>query len=96
MLWVDTKQATDDEAEAAAPEREDFEQMQGIRSRSASTAEAPETAEKLKPWYGKNCKRVCFHDEYLPSFNLANVHLVDTDGRGVEAITKEGVVVEGV
>ncbi len=30
-----------------------------------------------------------------PSFNRPNVHLVDTDGRGVEAITAKGVVVAG-
>ena len=50
---------------------------------------SPDTAERLKPWYGKHCKRVCFHDDYLPAFNRPNVHLVDTDGRGVEAITAE-------
>jgi cation diffusion facilitator CzcD-associated flavoprotein CzcO len=50
----------------------------------------------LKPWYGKNCKRVCFHDDYLPAFNLPNVHLVDTDGKGVQEINANGVVVDGV
>jgi hypothetical protein len=38
---------------------------------------------------------VCFHDEYLPAFNEPNVHLVDTDGRGVEQVTAAGVVVDG-
>jgi hypothetical protein len=36
---------------------------------------------------------VCFHDEYLQSFNRPNVRLVDTDGRGVDRITSTGVVV---
>ena len=34
----------------------------------------------------------CFHDEYLPSFNLPSVQLVDTDGVGVERITPKGFV----
>jgi cyclohexanone monooxygenase len=38
---------------------------------------------------------VCFHDEYLPAFNRPNVHLVDTDGHGVEEITENGVVACG-
>ena len=32
---------------------------------STRSIDDPETAEKLKPWYGKHCKRLCFHDEYL-------------------------------
>src|SRR5690606_967791 len=40
--------------------------------------------------------RPCFHDEYLQAFNRPNVHLVDTDGKGVEAITERGVVAQGV
>ncbi|MCC6434482.1 MAG: monooxygenase, partial [Acidimicrobiales bacterium] len=41
------------------------------------------------------CKRPCFHDEYLPTFNRPNVTLVDTDGKGVERLTEDGVVVDG-
>ena len=37
----------------------------------------------------------CFHDEYLPSFNLPSVQLVDTDGVGVERITPKGFVAAG-
>jgi cation diffusion facilitator CzcD-associated flavoprotein CzcO len=96
MLWVDTRNVPSDDAEAAFYEREDFEQMQAIRDRIASIVEDPETAAKLQPWYSKFCKRPCFHDEYLPAFNRPNVHLVDTDGHGVERITPEGVVVDGV
>lgn len=39
--------------------------------------------------------RPCFHDEYLPTFNRPNVELVDTDGKGIDAITPKGVVVDG-
>ena len=54
------------------------------------------TAEALKPWYRLFCKRPTFNDEYLPSFNLPNVKLVDTRGRGVDRITEKGLVFDGV
>ena len=73
----------------------DFEKMEEVRARVDATISDPETAEALKPWYRQFCKRPCFHDEYLPTFERENVTLVDTDGRGVERITKEGVVVAG-
>ena len=69
--------------------------MEGFRRRVDEIVEDPETAEKLKPWYGKHCKRICFHDEYLQSFNEPNVHLVDTDGRGVREMTAAGPIVDG-
>jgi cation diffusion facilitator CzcD-associated flavoprotein CzcO len=95
LMWVDTRKA-DDPAEAAALERSDFESMEAIRRRIDGIVEDPGTAAKLKPYWGKHCKRVCFHDEYLPAFNLPNVHLVDTDGRGVDSCTPRGPVVDGV
>jgi cation diffusion facilitator CzcD-associated flavoprotein CzcO len=79
----------------AAFEDSDFEKMSEIRARVDSVVEDPETAEKLKAWYRQLCKRPCFHDEYLQSFNRPNTHLVDTDGKGVERITETGVVVAG-
>src|SRR6185312_14719294 len=54
-----------------------------------------ETAAKLKAWYRQLCKRPCFHDAYLQAFNAAGTHLIDTDGKGVERITENGVVVAG-
>ena len=95
VMWEDTQTATDDPERAAEMERSDFETMEELRRRVDDIVEDPETAAKLKPWYGKHCKRVCFHDGYLPAFNRSNVHLVDTDGRGVEAVTPTGVVVAG-
>ena len=53
-------------------------------------------AESLKPWYRQFCKRPCFHDEYLQSFARSNVHLVDTDGQGIEHITSSGIVANGI
>ncbi len=74
----------------------DFAKMEEIRSRVDSVVKNPAAAEALKPWYNQFCKRPCFHDEYLDTFNLPGVTLVDTDGRGVERITEKGVVVDGV
>jgi cation diffusion facilitator CzcD-associated flavoprotein CzcO len=79
----------------AAFEQSDFEKMEEIRERVDSIVEDPATADKLKAWYRQLCKRPCFHDEYLQSFNSSNVQLVDTDGKGVERITPTGVVVDG-
>ena len=73
----------------------DFEKMEQIRSRVDEIVSDPATAGALKPWYRQFCKRPCFHDEYLQSFNRPNVSLVDTDGRGVERITARGVVAAG-
>ena len=74
----------------------DDAKMDEIRARVDSHRSAdPDTAERLKAWYRQLCKRPCFHDEYLHTFNRPNTHLVDTDGKGVERITATGVVVEG-
>ena len=83
------------EAISEAAELADFMQMEEIRARVDALVEDPETAEALKPWYRQFCKRPCFHDEYLQTFNRPNVTLVDTQGRGVEKITEKGVVVDG-
>jgi cyclohexanone monooxygenase len=74
----------------------DYQKMNQVRARVDEIVEDPETAEKLKPWYRQFCKRPCFHDEYLQTFNRPNVQLVDTQGRGVERITENGIVFDGV
>ncbi len=74
----------------------DFKKMEQIRSRVDSVVEDSGTAESLKPYYRQFCKRPCFHDEYLDTFNRPNVTLVDTDGKGVERITEKGIVANGV
>jgi cyclohexanone monooxygenase len=80
----------------AAFEDSDFEKMEEIRARVDALVEDPETAQKLKAWYNQLCKRPCFHDEYLQSYNEPGTHLIDTDGKGVERITENAVVVNGV
>ncbi|MDP1632382.1 MAG: NAD(P)/FAD-dependent oxidoreductase [Caulobacter sp.] len=84
------------QAMMAAFEDSDFEKMEEIRSRVDSIVGDSETAQKLKAWYRQLCKRPCFHDAYLQAFNEPAAHLVDTDGKGVEAITEDGFVVGGV
>lgn len=83
---------------AGAPNIElaDFAKMEEIRARVDEIVADPATAEALKPWYGYFCKRPCFHDGYLQTFNRDNVTLVDTRGFGVERVTESGVVVDGV
>ena len=83
------------EAVAKKMELADFEKMEQIRSRVDSTVEDKATAEALKPYYRQFCKRPCFHNDYLPTFNRGNVTLVDTKGKGVERVTEKGVVVDG-
>ena len=73
----------------------DFKKMEQVRARVESVVEDADTAAALKPWYNQFCKRPCFHDEYLATFNRPNVHLVDTRGQGVERITEHGIVVDG-
>jgi cyclohexanone monooxygenase len=78
-------------------ELQDYRAMQRIRDRVDAVVEDQETAEALKPYYRFLCKRPCFSDEYLPTFNRANVTLVDvSDSKGVERITAKGVVAHGV
>jgi cyclohexanone monooxygenase len=85
-----------DETMARMSEIADYQKMNEIRGRVSSIVRDPATAEALKPWYGQWCKRPTFNDEYLPTFNRPNVKLVDTKGKGVERVTEQGVVVDGV
>ncbi|MCR5875560.1 NAD(P)/FAD-dependent oxidoreductase [Phenylobacterium sp. J426] len=86
-------EAVDDPA--ALMQLADFKKMEQVRARVDSVIQDKATAEALKPWYNQFCKRPCFHDEYLATFNRPNVHLVDTQGRGVERITERGIVANG-
>ena len=72
-----------------------FRIMEQIRARVDAIVEDPVTAAALKPYYPYGCKRPTFHDEYLPTFNLPHVHLVDTAPRGVSEINARGVVHDG-
>ncbi len=80
----------------AAFEDYDFEKMSEIRARVDAIVEDKATAQNLKAWYRQLCKRPCFHDEYLQAYNEPGTYLIDTDGKGVERITENAVVVGGV
>jgi cyclohexanone monooxygenase len=73
----------------------DFKKMEQIRARVDSIVKDKRTAEALKPWYNQFCKRPCFHDDYLDTFNRPNVTLVDTEGLGVERISEHAVHANG-
>jgi len=73
----------------------DFQKMEQIRGRVSSVVTDDATADALKPWYRQFCKRPCFHDDYLATFNRPSVHLVDSAGKGVERITENAVIVDG-
>jgi cation diffusion facilitator CzcD-associated flavoprotein CzcO len=73
-----------------------FRIMEQIRARVDAIVRDPRTAAALKPYYPYGCKRPTFHDEYLPTFNLPHVTLVDTAPLGVSRITERGVVHDGV
>ncbi|MEM8924598.1 MAG: NAD(P)/FAD-dependent oxidoreductase [Actinomycetota bacterium] len=76
-------------------ENANIDAMMRIHTRIDEIIDDPATAESLKPWYMLMCKRPCFHNEYLPTFNRPNVHLVDTKGRGITRITEAGPVFDG-
>jgi hypothetical protein len=60
----------------------DYQKMERVRARVDAVVKDRATAEALKPWYNQFCKRPCFHDQYLPTFNRPNVHLIDTVRQG--------------
>jgi cyclohexanone monooxygenase len=92
------------QAERAAMSREEkikrqenanIDYMIRIHTRIDKIVKDKATADALKPWYMFMCKRPCFHNDYLPTYNRPNVHLVDTHGKGITAITEKGPVFEG-
>src|SRR3984957_13347560 len=76
-------------------ENQNIEHQMRIHARVDEIVRDRATAEALKPWYMHRCKRPCYDDDYLPAFNLPNVHLVDTKGKGITEINENGVVFEG-
>ncbi|MEQ9126211.1 MAG: NAD(P)/FAD-dependent oxidoreductase, partial [Alphaproteobacteria bacterium] len=76
-------------------ENQNIEHQLRIHARVDAIVKDKATAEALKPWYMHRCKRPTYDDEYLPAFNLPNVHLVDTHGKGVTEINARGPVFEG-
>jgi cation diffusion facilitator CzcD-associated flavoprotein CzcO len=73
----------------------DYRKMNQVRDRVDTIVKDAATAAALKPWYRQFCKRPCFHDEYLATYNRPNVTLIDTNGHGVERLTEHAVVANG-
>jgi cation diffusion facilitator CzcD-associated flavoprotein CzcO len=88
------KGASSPEEKLKKQENANIDYMMRIHRRIDEIVNDPVTADSLKPWYMFMCKRPCFHNEYLPSFNLPNVHLVDTNGQGITEISAKGPVFE--
>jgi cyclohexanone monooxygenase len=95
MMLSDENPDLSPEALARTMETADFIKMEQIRARVDSIVEDRATADALKPYYRLFCKRPCFHDEYLQTFNRPNVTLVNTQGAGIERVTEKGAVVAG-
>src|SRR5262249_19206865 len=76
-------------------ENTNIDYMMRIHKRGEEIVKDKAAAEALKPWYMFMCKRPCFDNDYLPTFNRPTVHLVDTRGKGINEITEKGPVFEG-
>jgi cation diffusion facilitator CzcD-associated flavoprotein CzcO len=74
----------------------DIPRTELLRKRVDEIVKDKRTAEKLKAWYGSWCKRPSFHDEYLQTFNKPNVTLIDTDGKGLDRYTGNGIQYNGI
>ncbi|EQB44118.1 hypothetical protein CGLO_17163 [Colletotrichum gloeosporioides Cg-14] len=73
----------------------DYPWTEKMRARVDAEVKDPSVAERLKAWYPGFCKRPTFHGTYLSLFNKPEVSLVDTNGRGVEGYTPNGVMANG-
>ncbi|RMZ68336.1 flavin-binding monooxygenase-like family [Pyrenophora seminiperda CCB06] len=85
----------DSETLAKRQQLADFKKMESVRRHIDEVVKDKATAEALKPYYEQFCKRPCFHDGYLSAFNQDNVHLVDTQGKGVERVSETCVYAGG-
>jgi cation diffusion facilitator CzcD-associated flavoprotein CzcO len=76
-------------------EQANMRAMARIHARIDEVVTDPITAAALKPHYMIGCKRPCFHDGFLPVFNMPHVTLVDTKGKGIESVGVHGPVFDG-
>lgn len=73
----------------------DSEHSAKARERIQQIVKDKDTAKNLTPWYPTWCKRPTFSDTYLDTFNNNHVHLVHTDGRGIDSVTSKSIVANG-
>ena len=84
----DTPGASLDDVWIEAFSESDDEKMNEIRARVNTIVTDDKAAEALKPWYRQLCKRPCFHDEYLQSFNNPQHTSSTQTERALSASTK--------
>lgn len=94
-VWSKNNLGSESLDKEAVMQELDFKKMEEIRKRVEDTVTDPATAELLKPYYNYFCKRPCYHDGYLQVYNRENVHLIDTDGKGVQKITENAIEAAG-
>ncbi|KAJ5919136.1 hypothetical protein N7466_010079 [Penicillium verhagenii] len=75
--------------------KKDTEIQNEVRKRISDIVNSPETAESLSPYYYGWCKRPCFSDVFLQTFNKPSVSLVDTKGKGIDGINEQGIMANG-
>ena len=66
-----------------------------VRAKIREKVRDARVAELLAPKNTIGCKRLCIDIGYYETFNRPNVSLVDVSESGIEAITQQGVKVEG-
>jgi cyclohexanone monooxygenase len=66
-----------------------------VREKIREKVPDPKLAELLSPKNTIGCKRLCIDIGYYETFNRPNVTLIDVSEAPIEAITREGVEVEG-
>lgn len=67
-----------------------------VHARVNQEVRDPDTTEKLKPWNPVWCKRPLFHDDYLQTFNQDNVTLVDTNGKGIDQMMADSLMINDI
>ena len=68
-MQIEKRASMTREEKIQAQENANIDYMMRIHRRIEEIVEDPATAEALKPWYMFMCKRPCFHNDYLPTFN---------------------------
>jgi len=95
QLQLERRATFTPEEKLRAQENANIDYMMRIHRRIDEIVEDKATADALKPWYMFMCKRPCFHNDYLPTFNRPTVHLIDTHGKGITEIGENGPIFEG-
>ncbi|MHA6730246.1 flavin-containing monooxygenase [Devosia sp. A369] len=67
-----------------------------VRRKICETVKDPEVAKKLLPSYPIFTKRICLDTNYFEMFNRDNTALVQLPASGIDRLTPDGVMVDGV